>query len=96
MATPESALRILKESFEETKSGCPWCKDAGFDDPCCTAKLGKYGCTRAPGHDGHHVACGAFGADHPLAWWKDGDASPVSSSPNTPLPEEKTDEADAE
>ena len=50
---------------------CPYC---GFDgDDVCAAEHGRFYCTRAPGHEGKHVACGR--RDHHIAWWPQGTGS---------------------
>jgi len=47
---------------------CKWCVPLGA--PTCDFPWGdewSWFCTRPPGHDGPHVACGALQSDHDLA-----------------------------
>lgn len=48
---------------------CPYCHETGHLDPVCYQDFdGTYVCTRKPGHDGPHVACGD---DHQIETWED-------------------------
>lgn len=50
-------------------NNCDYCAEP--DDPrnVCQEPTYGYVCTRAPGHDGPHVACGTV--DHQIETWED-------------------------
>lgn len=45
---------------------CPYCAEVDPTDAACFAEGPVGVCTRAPGHDGPHVACGS---DHRIDTW---------------------------
>jgi len=48
-------------------SACQYCSEIGpMDEACFAESIGV--CTRKPGHDGPHVACGT---DHEYETWED-------------------------
>lgn len=49
-------------------NGCPYCTEIGPMDPACFDEGPVGVCTRKPGHDDPHVACGT---DHQIDAWKD-------------------------
>lgn len=47
-------------------SDCPYCSEVDpLGEACFAESIGV--CTRAPGHDGPHVACGT---DHQIDMWE--------------------------
>lgn len=54
------------------RDGMYWCKLCDHDeDDVCGAKRAGYSCTREPGHEGDHAACGSRwpDPDHTHAVW---------------------------
>lgn len=49
-------------------SACPYCTELSPRDRACWAEGDRFVCTRKPGHDGPHVACGY---DHQIETWED-------------------------
>lgn len=46
---------------------CRYCAEIDPSDPACYKSRNDYVCTRKPGHDGPHVACGD---DHQIETWE--------------------------
>lgn len=67
---PRPDLQAPERVWDEREHpgrGCPYCRDLLTDGDACGETEQGWSCTREPGHDGPHVACG--GELHEMAEW---------------------------
>ncbi len=58
---------------EQPMATCPLCLSKEFCEAPGRTPLGaQVHCTRPPGHEGEHIACGEGPQDHPILRWKRG------------------------
>lgn len=62
---PDAATLRERGLLPEEEPQCEYCMSEGSER--CYSRFGNYGCTRAQGHEGDHVACG--NSVHELYRW---------------------------
>lgn len=67
----DEAAEALQAVFDGARKGCEFCGHLPSDGPVCGVRSKREGlmCTREPGHQGKHAACGAVA--HPMEEWEE-------------------------